>query len=399
VTPPRPHGHLRIAVLGYIVRGPLGGLVWHHLQYVLGLVALGHDVWFVEDSDDYPGCYDPTTGDLGIDASYGLRFIADTFGAVGLSDRWAYHDAHRGQWIGPATAYVTAADTTFDVVLNLSGMHPMREWVRRVPVRALVDTDPAFTQIRHRTDEAAHAAAASHTHFLTFGENVGTAACSLPDDGFPWHRTRQPVMLDRWTPSPPPRAAALTTVMQWDSYATRVLDGREYGMKSSAFAPYMDLPARATLPLELAIGSSTAPREALTAAGWRLEDPLRVTRNAWTYQDYIANSAGEFSVAKTGYVICKSGWFSERTACYLASGRPAVVQDTGFTAWLSATDGVLPFTSPDTALAQIERVRTAPQQQALAAREVARAYFDSARVLTDLLDHLAVPRTVRGPSD
>ena len=136
---------LRIIVLGYIVRGPLGGLAWHHLQYVLGLVELGHDVIFVEDSDDYPACYDPARNVVDTDPSYGLDFTARTFERVGLGQRWAYYDAHTTRWLGPCAGQVLSLCASADLLLNLSGVNPLRPWLLQIPARALVDTDPVFT--------------------------------------------------------------------------------------------------------------------------------------------------------------------------------------------------------------------------------------------------------------
>ncbi|BCS31455.1 hypothetical protein TBR22_A06560 [Luteitalea sp. TBR-22] len=377
---------LRIVVLGYMVRGPLGGLAWHHLQYVLGLVALGHDAWFVEDSDDYPGCYDPSTGQVDVDPTYGLRFIEAVFRRAGLADRWAYHDAHRSRWHGPAAGRFAAGREGADVLLNVSGVNPLRDWMQHVPCRVLIDTDPAFTQIRHLDDPAAMARARNHTHFLSFGENVGQPGCAIPDDSLPWRATRQPIVLEQWPVASPAPHGPLTTVMQWDSYAPRHHAGRVYGMKSASFQPYADLPTRSGRPFLVAMGSATAPREALAAHRWSLVDPLAVTRDPWSYQDFIAASRAEFSVAKAGYVDSRSGWFSERSAAYLASGKPVIVQDSAFTRWLRVPAGVLPFSSPEEALDQLARLDREYDAQCAAARRVAQDYFDAGAVLSRLLD-------------
>jgi hypothetical protein len=389
--PPAPAGRLRVIVLGYVVRGPIGGLAWHHLQYALGLARLGHDVWFVEDSDDYPGCYDPARGVMDRDPTYGLAFADRAFARLGLGERWAYHDAHAGSWHGPAASHARAAVEGADLLLNLSGMNPLREWGERVPRRALVDTDPVFTQIRHLSDPDARARAARHTHFFTFGENVGQVGCTMPDDGLAWRPTRQPVVLDAWPVTPGPAGGAFTTVMQWESYAARQHAGRRYGMKAESFADYLDLPARTGERLELAVGSESAPRAMLAERGWRVRDPLAPTRDPWTYQEYLAGSKGEFGVAKHGYVAARTGWFSERTAAYLASGRPAVVQDTGFTRWLDAGAGVLPFTSPDEARDALARAAGDYARHCRAAREVAAEYFDARAVLPALLAAAGAP--------
>lgn len=374
----------RIAILGYIVRGPLGGLVWHHLQYVAGLRALGHDVLFVEDSDDYPSCYDPSRHVVDADPSYGLRFAADAFGRVGAGDSWAYFDAHTGRWLGAAAGRARAFCESADVALNLSGVNPLRDWVAGAPVRVLIDTDPAFTQIRHLTDPAARERALTHTAFFTFGENFGKPDGSIPDDGLPWKPTRQPVTLDAWEVSPGPADGPFTTVLQWDSYPAREHDGRRFGMKSESFAEFIDLPSLRPEIFELALGTAGAPREMLNAHGWRIRNPLEL-KDPSSYQDYIRGSKGEFSVAKHGYVASRSGWFSERSAAYLASGRPVAVQDTGFTAWMRTGLGVVPFSTLEEAAEAVARISGDYARHCQAAREIAAEYFDAAKVLPALL--------------
>ncbi|HEV7904554.1 MAG TPA: hypothetical protein VGO96_11990, partial [Pyrinomonadaceae bacterium] len=305
---------LRIVVLGYIVRGPLGGLAWHHLQYVLGLARLGHDVYFIEDSDDYPACYNPETDAVTSDPSYGLKFAADAFARLGLGERWAYYDAHNARWMGAAATRAPDVCASAELLLNLSGVNPLRPWLAGVPARALVDTDPAFTQVRHLTDAAARTLAAQHTSFFTFAENFGQSFCEVPDDGFDWQATRQPVVLDAWPVTKGKADGRWTTVMQWDSYRALEYEGKRYGMKSDSFDAYIDLPSRAGRVFELALGSASAPRASLEHKGWQLVDPRVPTRDPWTYQRYIAESKAEWSVAKHGYASSRSGWFSERSA-------------------------------------------------------------------------------------
>ena len=376
---------LRIVVLGYVVRGPLGGLAWHHLQYVMGLARLGHDVYFIEDSDHYPSCYDPDRGVTDADPSYGLRFAASAFQRVGLGERWAYHDSHTACWRGPLGAGAAQICSSADLLLNVSAVNPLRPWTRDIPIRVLIDTDPAFTQIRHLTDPKARELALSHNAYFTFGENFGQPDCLIPDDGLPWRPTRQPIVLDAWGVVPGNPDAAFSTVMQWDSYARQEFGGRHFGMKAESFSPFLDLPRHTTQRLELALGSSGAPRDRLVREGWRLRNPLEVTRDPWTYQDYIRGSKGEFGIAKHGYVVSHSGWFSERSAAYLASGRPVVVQETGFSRWLTADAGVVPFSNPDEALAGLEGVAGRYSHHCQAAREVARDWFDADKVLSTLL--------------
>ncbi len=377
---------LRILVLGYLIRGPLGGLAWHHLQYVLGLARLGHEVYFLEDSDNYDSCYHPATGLMDTDPAYGLRFATRVFARAGLAQNWAYYNAHSQQWLGPSARRLPALCESADLLLNLSGVNPLRPWLLSVPARALVDTDPAFTQIAHLANPKRLCQARQHTVFFSFAQNLGRSDCTMPDDGLPWQPTRQPVVLDAWPVTPGPSRGKLTTVMQWDSYAAREWNGRRYGMKSESFQPYIDLPAKTGAQFELVLGSPQAPRPMLREHGWALRNPHACTGDPWVYQRYLQRSKAEFSVAKHGYVVCRSGWFSERSAAYLASGRPVVVQETGFSDWLPTGSGLLPFNSPEEAVARLESVNSRYTDHCHAARALAEEYFDAGKVLSHLLE-------------
>ncbi len=386
---------LRVVVLGYIIRGPVGGMAWHHLNYIAGLHRLGHEVLFLEDSDDSAwSCYNPSTGETGADPGYGMTFIADAFARLGLPPAWAYWDQNTSRWLGPRASDAVAWCRSADLLISVSGINPLRPWTQSIPRRVLIDTDPVFMQIRHLTEPGARARAAAHNLFFTFGENFGQPGCLTPDDGFSWRPTRQPIALDAWAATPPPTGpeAAFSTVMLWESYPAREYGGRSFGMKSRSFADFIDLPGRAPAPLELALGGHGAPRDDLRARGWKLADPLVVAHGPWEYQGYIRASRGEFSVAKHGYATSRCGWFSERTACYLAAGRPAVVMDTGFRSWLPEGDGLFSFSTADEAIDGIRKVTTDPERHGRAARAIAAAHFDARIVLGRLLDEaMAAP--------
>lgn len=378
----------RIVVLGYVVRGPIGGLAWHHLQYVAGLAQLGHDVLFLEDSEDFESCYDPSQDAITTDPTYGLRFAADAFDKLGLGDRWAYYDAHTERWLGAAADRALAFCRDSDLLLNVSGVNPVRPWLADIGARALIDTDPLFVQIRNLTGDWPEAdRAGAHTHFFSFGENVARGTSAVPDDGVAWQATRQPILLDAWEVTPGNPAAAFTTVMQWESYSTVEYGGVRYGMKSDSFREYLDLPAAATdAKFEVALGGDWEPREMLRRRGWGVRHSLEPTRDPWTYQRYIAGSKAEFSVAKHGYVRARTGWFSERSAAYLASGRPALVQDTGFSEWLESGTGVIAFETLDEAVAGAAEISARYDEHCRAAREIAETHFDSRQVLSDLVE-------------
>jgi hypothetical protein len=403
---------MRIVVLGYVVRGPLGGMTWHYLHYLLGLSALGHDVYFAEDSDDAPFCYDPSRDATDANPAYGLAYADETFRRLGLERRWAYYDAPSREWKGGGARHIIEICRTADLLLNVSGVNRMRDWFKGIPRRCLVDTDPAFTQIRHRVSPEARAYALEHTCHFSFGTNIGRLGCLVPNDGFSWEPTRQPIALehwtsDRWRPfrAMPWRRLRFTSVMLWYSYPALDYEGVQYGTKWHSFQAYASLPTVVpAAQLELAAASprwAWAPPDVhaqeLRRQGWRLRDPLGITRDCFAYRRYIVGSDAEFGLAKEGYVVSRSGWFSERSAAYLAAGKPVVAQDTGFSAWLPSGLGLLAFRDPDEAREAIESVAARYDVHRRAARDIAVEYFDGRRVLTSLLDRaMASSNTTRG---
>ena len=377
---------MRIVVLGYVVRYPLGGLAWHYIQYAMGLAAMGHDVAFIEDSGDETWCcYDPVRHVSDTDATYGLGFAKDLFERIGLGDRWAYFDKHSGGWRGSMAPSAQAFCESADIIINISGANAIRPWMERAPAKVYLDTDPVFTQVRNLNDPERMAFAQRHNVFLTFAENYGRTA-TIPDDGFPWRRSRQPIVIDAWDLGPPEAAGPYSTVMQWSSYKPVEYRGRKFGMKSETFTTFESLPSRVDVDLTLALGSSDAPRDRIADHGWRIADPLAVTRDAWSYQGFIAASRAEFSIAKHGYVVTKSGWFSERSANYLAAGRPVIAQDTAFDTWLPVGAGLFSVTDVEEAVEAIAEVEADYERHVRSAREIAARHFDSAVVLQDLLD-------------
>ena len=249
--------------------------------------------------------------------------------------------------------------------------------------RVLVDTDPVFTQIH------VHGMGQPFSYYdvlVTYGENVHQAGCSMPTDGAHWLPTRQPVVLDLWPVAAGNGAAPFTTVMNWSSIGEHEYEGRVYGEKPREFAPFLPLPQDTGECMELAINAPADVRERLAQGGWRLADALEVTRTPWTYQDYIKASLAEFAVARHGYVSTQCGWFSDRSSAYLAMGRPVILQDTGFSAFLPSHAGLLSYRTRQEALVAIRQVRANYVEHCRAARAVAEEYFDARRVLTDLLE-------------
>jgi hypothetical protein len=388
---------LRIAVTGLVASYPFGGVFWDYLQYVLGLLRLGHDVLYIEDTGKW--CYDPVASTFIEDGARNAGFLASEIAALDpqLTDRWFYRDGH-GRTYGRSWNDVVRFCREADLFLHISASCWMREEYFAARRVAFIDTDPMYTQasvpdyLLGTIDEQARARVDTlrrHDVFFSFAENVGATDCRIPQGLFNWIPTRQPVVLDCFDHRKlnlSHRRQVMTTVASWQpSESGPSVEGVTYGGKSIEFERFIDLPAGSALPLELAM-AGRAPTERLRARGWRLADAYEVSRDPWVYRDYLANSFGEWSVAKNAYVASRSGWFSCRTACYLALGVPAVVQDTGFGCKIPTMTGVLTFSTPDEAADAIYRLVVDPRRHSMAARDIAQEYFNSDKVLPRLLE-------------
>jgi len=377
---------LRIIMLGYMVRGPLGGMTWANLHYLMGLKDLGHEVYFVEDSDSYASCYDPDRNVMDSDPSYGLKYAGGILEKAGLGKHWAYYDEHASRWHGPCAEGILDTCSSADLLLNRAGVNPLRPWFMEIPARALIDVDPVFTQIRYLKYPALMEYAKQHTAFFSLAENIGSNRSSIPDDGLPWQPTRHPIFLDAWPVAPRRTGGSWTTVMQWKSYPAEEYGGVSYGMKSESLTPYLDVPKHSGEVFELVLVGADSPRQMLTDKGWVIRSSREMSGDPWVYRKYIQQSKGEFSVAKQGYVKTRCGWFSERSAAYLASGRPVVTEEAGFSDRLPTGAGLIAFSTPDQALAGIEEVSHHHERHCKAARALAEAYFDARKILPLLIE-------------
>jgi hypothetical protein len=278
-----------------------------------------------------------------------------------------------------------------DVVVNLAGT--LRDPALLVaPVRAYVDLDPGFTQVWH--DQGTDVGLAGHTHHLTVGLSVGTAASTVPCCGRRWLPVPPPVVLDQWPVAARLERDALTTVASWRGYGSVEADGVTYGQKAHAWRDLLTIPRGAPRPCTPALGIHPAEVQdlaALAAHGWDLLDPAEVAATPDAYRRFVQGSLAELGVSKQGYVTSRSGWFSDRSACYLASGRPVVAQDTGFGDHLPTGAGLLSFATADEAVAATSAVVADYERHRRAARELAAAHLDARIVLTDVLHHLGAP--------
>lgn len=373
-----------MVVGGWMAPLPLAGVLWHPLAFALGFRELGHDVWLFEDSGDDPWGYDPEAGVDDPTCEAGVRFLEQELDRVGLGDRWAHRDVPRGVWRGHGDLGIFS---DADLFVNVSLTTPRRAEYERVPHRVAIDTDPVFTQVHIAQGNTLLAHVPEwHTRLFTFGRPP------LPAQAHEWVPTRQPVVASMWPAAPPPAADdPLTTVTTWRAYPPVLWEGVEYGAKDRSFLDFIDLPARTEARVRLAVGAGMDRERGVTmlrAHGWELADPVEATRSTDAYRGFIAGSLGELCLAKHGYVAARSGWFSDRTCLYLLTGRPAVVQETGWTEWLPEGEGLLAFSTLDEAAAAIEVVRADPARHALAARKIVEEHFAAAAVCQAILDAL-----------
>ncbi len=374
---------MRISVLGFIGQYPMAGVTAYFLQFALGLLKLGHDVFYIEDSGAPP--YDPIHDTLTTDTAYTLDYVRRHLEPFGFAERWTYADCD-GNYTGMTREQTYEALRTSDLLINVSAANILRDEHLRVPKRILIDADPPYLQIAAaKGEQETIDFLKQHTSLFTFAENIGKPICRIPSGGFEWQTTRQPVVLDLWPIVFKPDAIALTTIMNWKSYGNVEYEGEEYGQKDVEFMQFAELPQHTTQVLDLGMGHPDAPREQLRALGWRLHAPFPPTRDLWTYQAYLAQARGEFSVAKNAYVRPWSGWFSERDTCYMAAGKPVIAQDTGFSEWLPTGEGVFAFNTMDEAREAIARMNADYAHHCKAARRLVEEHFNSADVLRDLL--------------
>jgi hypothetical protein len=383
----------RIVLLGAMAEIPVAGVAWQVLHYMEGFRRLGHDVVYVEDTGTWP--YDPEADAFGDDAAPAVLRLQRLMEQAGFGGRWAYVDVARDDEVSGMTRdALDEAIAAADVLVNLSGATVLKEAHLGVPVRIYLETDPVTPQLEIASGKQwTIDFLAEHTHHFSFGERLGLPGCGVPVERFTYVPTRQPVVLDWWPPpagfpAPPPGPLRFTTVSNWDQPQKDIEFGGETytWSKSAEFEKLLGVPARVGATLELALALDDAATLArLRAAGFVVGPARALSDDPQAYRAFIRASGAEFTAAKDQNVRLRSGWFSDRTATYLAAGRPAVVQDTGFDAVLPTGEGLLSFRTPDEAVAALQEVASDPARHGAAALAIATEFFDSGAVLKRLL--------------
>ena len=392
---------MRIIVGGFIGILPAGGVTWDYVQYPVGFSQLGHDVYYIEDTRLYPIYQKP--GSNWNDCSSCVNHLQKVMDYFGMNEKWAYRDEVSGKTFGMSEEKIKKICETADVFVNISCSTFLRDEYLKIPARILIDSDPMFTQIQYVSQQmftpgepGLKQMVNGHNYLFTFGENIGAADCRIPDCGLKWLPTRQPVCLNFWKAHSNMNSttASFTTLMNWTAAKCLKFENEEWGQKDIEFKRFINLPAmvkgiRLTAVVNQTGGTDkTFSKTSVEQAGWKILDPDSNAGNWVSYQKFIKNSFGEFSVAKHTYVKANTGWFSCRSACYLAAGKPVVTQDTGWSKYIPSGIGLIAFSDIGSAADAVNEIVADPVKHAKAARSIAEDYFDSDKVLNSLLSFI-----------
>ena len=391
--PPATRG--TVVVWGMLASFPFGGMTWQALHYLVGLRRLGFDVWYVEDTDSE--LLDPITFCWNTsEYSANLRYLAKYMDRVGLGDRWIFRppgvrDTCLGarDLVGLAKLYKEA-----DAVINLCGYHPLRTEHDDISRLVYLQTDPMVDQVKVAQNDAQKIEQLdAYDYLFTYGENLGAPDCLVPVERYQWHPTRPPVCLDWWdTDILPISRSALTTISNWEHWDNDIVWQGEkyYWRKDREFRRFIDLPAKSKLPFELALDRIGIQDKAeMIDRCWRIVSARDISAPG-AYRDYICASLGEFTVTKDQYVRPRTGWFSDRSVCYLAAGCPVITQETGFSKFIPSGKGLFAFNTMADILAAIDAIESDYQGNCRAAREIAAEYFAAEKVVGSLMEQVGL---------
>jgi len=382
--------------MGFMGSMPIAGVIWQHIHYIVGLQRLGHDVYYIEDSARLP--YNPETFEVNNEFEYAARLLNRLSGEFGFKNRWAFRARYlQGQpTAGLSLQKIRELYRDADAVLNICGAQELNDDLLVSDRILYIESDPGVEQIK--IDKGVRSTVDylwRHHALFTFGENVGTKTFPVPKHGFEWLPTRQPIVIDLWkTNRAPPQAAVFTSVANWSTSGLKDITwrGDKYlWSKSREFIRFVAAPKKSGETFELATNIEDRPtRWKFERNGWRLISPLQLSVDYWLYRDYIQRSKGEFTVAKDQYVRLNTGWFSDRSACYLAAGRPVIIQETGFTKDYGGKAGLLSFGSLGEIVDAVKTINADYAKHSRAARALAREVFEAGKVLKSLLHRAGI---------
>jgi hypothetical protein len=376
----------RIIVSGILFWYPLAGVTYQFLHYLIALRRLGYDPYYIEDSGRW--IYNPKINDLSLDATPNIEAVLPVLERYGFADRWAFRGRYpEGQCYGMSKSHIDKLYREADAFLNVTGAQEIHDEHLEIKRRIYVESDPFALQVKvAKGDEGTIQTLALHDFLFTFGENIGASDCAIPVERFSWLPTRQPVVLDLWTDTLC-GGDTYNTITTWHNKGKNIewRGDTWYWTKDREFEKFITLPQRRPVKFELAASVDAPVRDYLKRHGWRQTSSLEISRDPDCYRRYIQKSRGEFTVARDQYVRPRTGWFSDRTACYLAAGRPVITQDTGFDKVLPTGQGLFSFRIMEDILQAVDAIESDYPSHCRAAREVAEEYFDAERVVGSLM--------------
>jgi hypothetical protein len=381
----------RIVVMGFMGSMPIAGVIWQHIHYLVGLQRLGHDVYYVEDSARLP--YNPQTFEVGNDFDYAAQILAQLANEFGFEHRWGFCARYLP---GKPTAglRLTKIQQLYleaDAIFNVCGTQEFNDDLRKSDSILYIESDPGVEQIKvDKRTRATIEYLRQHRALFTFGENIGTDRFPVPLHRLKWLPTRQPVVTDLWkTIRTPTATAVFTSIANWSTSGLKDITWRSekyLWSKSREFLRFVAAPKKSDEPFELATDiKDEKTREKFLQNGWRFRRPHEMSVDYWQYRDYIRRSKAEFTVAKDQYVRLHTGWFSDRSACYLAAGRPVITQQTGFTDHYGNSGGLFAFRSLGEIAEAVREINADYKKHSRAARAVACETFEAEKVVGDLL--------------
>ena len=386
----------RIVVMGFMGSMPIAGVIWQHIHYLVGLQRLGHDVYYIEDSARLP--YNPQTFEVTDEFGYAARILNQLAREFGFEHRWAYCARYlpAKPTAGLRLPKIQQLYREADAILNVCGTQEFNDDLLKSDSILYIESDPGVEQIK--VDKRARSTIEylkQHRALFTFGENIGTDRFPVPLHKLNWLPTRQPVATDLWKSNRPPATAAVfTSIANWSTSGLKDIEwrGETYlWSKSREFLRFVAAPKRADEPFELATDIKDEKiRAKFLRNGWRFCSPHEMSVDYWSYRDYIRRSKGEFTVAKDQYVRLHTGWFSDRSACYLAAGRPVITQQTGFTDHYGNDGGLFAFTSVGQIAEAVRAIKLDYKKHSRAARALARQVFEAEKVVGQILERAGV---------
>lgn len=377
----------KIIVFGILFFYPLAGVTYQFLHYLIGLRRLGFDPYYVEDSARW--IYDPRLNDMAPDPTGNIAMVLPALKAHGFGDRWCFRGCYEGGGChGLSEAELTQLYRDADAFLNVTGAQEIRDEHRAIKRRLYVESDPFVAQVKVANgDQGMIDLLAAHDTHFSFGENLGAPDCDTPIKKFCWLPTRQPVAVELWNDNAPTGGRTYTTITTWHNKGKDIewRGDTWYWTKDREFAQFLDLPRLRPQQFELATSVGDDVQTLLRDHGWNQTGSIEVSRDTHAYRDYIQRSRGEFTVARDQYVRPNTGWFSDRSCCYLAAGRPVITQETGFSKLLPSGRGLFGFRTMDDVLQALDAIESDYAGHCRAAREIAAEFFAAEKVVGSLM--------------